>query len=269
MKFHKLVKEYYKSPAYRTLSDNSKRTYDHCINHLEDHFRGRDIVEIKRSELARLMNSKSDTPASANLMLRVASVLFSFAMEMDELPFNPAARLKKLKIGSHTRWHIEDVRKAIAHRDRVLSMAVALAWYTGQREGDILNMRWCDVRDGYIHVKQAKTGVELKIKVHEELGEILMRYCDEPDTDYLVSGPVKLAPQAFRGRFRRAMDRLGIYKTFHGIRKGVASELAEKGHSTKEIAALLGHKTTRMAEFYAQQASERKLAESAVNSLSL
>jgi integrase len=64
------------------------------------------------------------------------------------------------------------------------------------------------------------------------------------------------------------MDRIGFSdKTFHGIRKGVASSLAENGSSIKEIAAILGHKSIRMAAYYADQASGKKLVENAVSSI--
>lgn len=268
MKFDKLVKDYQKSPGYRKLSPNSARLYDYFLDILVDHFRDRDILSLKRSDMIRLINLKADKPASANLMLRVASVLFSFAVDLDEIPYNPAARLKRLKIGSHVKWDAEEAKKVVAIGDRVVSTAVALAWYTGQREGDILNMKWEDVREGFIHIKQGKTGHVLLLKVHPDLADWLLKIRgDSPGTHYIVSGDKRLSGQAFRGRFRRVLEGIEMQKTFHGIRKGVASMLAENGRSTTEIAAILGHKTTRMAEYYAEQASDKKLASNAVDNL--
>jgi integrase len=63
------------------------------------------------------------------------------------------------------------------------------------------------------------------------------------------------------------MKDLKMNKTFHGIRKGVACSLAENGRSVNEIAAILGHKTIRMAAYYADQANGKKLAENAVSSM--
>jgi integrase len=268
MKIEKLVKEYWKSPGYRDLSESSQRSYDHALNNIVDYFRGKEVEEIKRSDMIRFVNDKADKPASANLMLRVASVVFSYAVDMDILPYNPAARLKKLKIGSHVRWHPEEVRDAVAMGNRIVSSAVALAWYTGQREGDILQMRWRDLREGAFHLTQTKTKLEMSIKAHLDIVNYLIDVRGvEPDDYFIVSGKNPISEQAFRGRFSRAMEKLGIHKTFHGIRKGVASMLAENGRSTTEIAAILGHKTTRMAEYYAEQACGKKLASNAVDNL--
>jgi integrase len=265
-----LTDQYYKSPQFRKLAHTSQKLYTYAINSILDHFRGVKITDIKRSDVMKMTNSMSDKPASANLILRVASVLFSFAMDIDELPYNPASRVRKLKIGSHSRWHPEEIRTAIAHKDRIISVAIALAWYTGQREGDILGLQWKDFKNGYINLIQTKTRAEIGVKVHPELEAILSRIkSDEPDHFFIVSGRKSISGQAFRGRFLRATNDMGVYKTFHGIRKGVASELAERGRSTKEIAAILGHKTTRMAEYYAEQACGKKLASNAVDSMSL
>lgn len=268
MTIDELVREYRKSPGYMKLSLSSFRTYDHCINTILDHFRGRKLTDIRRSDMVRLMNSLASTPASANLVIRVASVLFSYAVDMDEVPYNPVLRIKKLKIGSYERWHPEEVTKAITCEDRIVSAAVALAWYTGQRESDILTMKWGDLRDGYFVLTQKKTKLEVGIKAHADVLAYLSGLRnEEPDHYYIVSGENPVKGQAFRARFSRAMKKIGIGKTFHGIRKGVASTLSENGRSTTEIAAILGHKTTRMAEYYAEQACGKKLAASAVDSL--
>lgn len=268
MTLDQLIEEYCKSPQYTKLAESSQGLYKHCIHTLQDNFRKVKIADIKRSDLVRLSNKLSNTPASANLVLRVASVLFSFAIDIDALPYNPAARVKKLKIGTHERWHPEEVKRAIGYPDRVVSAAVALAWYTGQREGDILRLQWKDYRNGYINLIQTKTKLEMGIKAHADVAMFLDGLRNgEPDHYYIVSGAKPIRDSAFRGRFSRAMERLGLYKTFHGIRKGVACELAEKGRSTKEIAAILGHKTTRMAEFYADQACGKRMAANAVDSL--
>jgi integrase len=268
MTFDKLIKEYWKSPGYKLLAPKSKSIYDGYAYKLAKRFGDRDISTLRRSDMIKMLNDHSDKPAAANLLLRVASVMLSYALDMDEIPYNPCARLNKLKIGSHERWYPEEVRKAIATGDRIVAAATALAWYTGQREGDILGLQWKDFRGGYLNLIQAKTKAEMGIRCHVDMMVYLENLRgNEPDHYFIVSGAKSISGQAFRGRFARAMEKIGIKKTFHGIRKGVASALAESGSSTSEIAAILGHKTTRMAEYYAKQASAKKMASSAVDNI--
>jgi integrase len=48
-------------------------------------------------------------------------------------------------------------------------LAFALLLYTGQRAGDIVNMRRSDLSGGMIRVVQQKTGIELSIPLHPAL----------------------------------------------------------------------------------------------------
>ena len=268
MNFEKLFDEYLKSPGFRKLSVRSKQLYMYCGRQLSDYFKKKNVDKIKRSDLLALQNARQERPAHANLVIRVASVVFAYAVDMVIMPFNPAARLKKLKTGSHIKWTPEEVKKVIAIGDRKISTAVALAWYTGQRESDVLGMTWADYDGTYIKVIQKKTGLEMNIKVHPDLVEHLNSLADnEPDHYYIVSGPNKMSGPAFRNMLKRRTDKLHIGKVFHGIRKGVASALAENGSSINEIAAIMGHKSIRMAAYYTEQASTKTLTESAVDNL--
>jgi hypothetical protein len=49
-------------------------------------------------------------------------------------------------------------------------LALALLLYTGQRRGDVIRMGAQHVRGGTLYVKQEKTGAELAIPMHPDLG---------------------------------------------------------------------------------------------------
>jgi integrase len=266
--FEKLFSEYMKSPGFKKLATRSKVIYMGSGTRLSKYFGSDDVEKLKRSSFIKLLNDHADSPASANLLIRVASVVFSYAVDMDIVPANPVARLKKLKIGSHEKWTPEEVKKVIALGDRKISTAAALAWYTGQRESDILSMQWKDFDGQYIAVVQAKTKLEMKIKAHPDLVAYLESIReDSAPTDFIVSGKKVFQSSAFRGMLKRRLDALGIHKVFHGIRKGVASSLAENRAPLSEIAAMMGHKSMRMAAYYAEQANNKVLTDHAVDSL--
>lgn len=268
MKFADIFKDYSNSQNFTKLSTSTKHSYDYGARQLEEFFGELDFTTLKRSNFIRFQEKYSDKPAAANLAIRVASILYAYAMDLDIAQYNPVARMRKLKIGSHERWEIDEIKSIIAIGDRKASTATALAWYTGQREGDILGMRWRDIDGGYMTVTQQKTGMEMKIKIHSDLAAYLSALRgSEPEEYFIVSGRKKMNSSAFRGMFKRRTDKAGIKKVFHGIRKSVASNLAENGRPISEIAAMMGHKSMRMAAYYAEQASGKKLTESAVSNL--
>lgn len=101
MKFEALLREYMRSHGYLKLSDKSKASYTHCADRVAEHLGNVDVKDVKRSDLIRFMNKNGDKPAFANLAIRVASVILSYAVDLDIIPYNPALRIKKFKTGSH------------------------------------------------------------------------------------------------------------------------------------------------------------------------
>jgi integrase len=269
--FRELFAEYSKTDSYKSLSVSSWRCYNYGAQKLSDYFGSRDATKLRRSDFIKMKDDMADVPGSVNLILRVASIMYGYALDRDLVAANPVANMKKNKLQGHEKWSPEEVSLLISEADERVAIAVALAWYTGQRESDILDMRLMDYEssDGYICLTQSKTKTEMKIKVHPDLEKLLHAIVvpKRNPTDYLVSGTKRMGGSHFRKLFSRETKRLGVEKVFHGIRKGVASSLAENGRPISEIAAMLGHKSIRMAAYYAEQADSTKLAESAVSNL--
>jgi integrase len=267
VKVKDVIREYRASPAYRSLADTSKRQYTSSLSRLETEFGEKKITEVKRSDIIRLTNKMGNTPAMANRVARVTSVLFSFALDMGVIDHSPAVRLKKQKIGTLAKWEPEEVFRVIALKHPVVSPAVALGWFTGQRESDILSAQWTDITDNgtILQVIQQKTGMVMEIELHPALQKYLKKIRKKSDSPYIVGK--KMSSSAFRAMFKQAIEKIGIHKTFHGIRKGVASYLAEVEVTASGIQRLLGHKSLSMATLYTNQAAAKKLIKYAVKSI--
>lgn len=266
MKFKEVVKQYRASKAFRALADTSKRQYEDALLKAIDLYGEKDVTTIRRADLLQTMEDMSHTPAMANRFARVVSVVFSYALDRDWVQGNPASRLKKHRIGTWSKWYPQEVQAVIALGDRVVSTATALAWYTGQREGDVLNMRWTDIDGDCIRVTPQKVdkGQEeaMRIEMHPDLKAYLATI---PRTGpYICFEDKPMSGSAFRGMFKRIINKAGVDKTFHGIRKGVGAFLAESGASTHQIKAFLNHKTLRMAEHYTEEAEGTRLISAAV-----
>ena len=185
------------------------------------------------------------------------------------MEFNPASGLKRPKVGTHAQWSKEDLDNFLSRAKENIKLPILLCLYTGQRIGDVLNMKWDDIREGYIHVRQQKTGRELQIPVHPVLGTYLeqLRHFHKnglPDLVCADSGGV----DSFRTRFNRERHRLGLsHLRIHGLRKTCAANLAEAGATSAEIAAVGGWKSLAHVALYTAQASQKKLATSAMEKM--
>lgn len=268
MKVEDAIKKFVTSGQFRKLSSSSQRHYIAGLDVFANEFKGRDIESIRRAEIISCKDSMDETPGKANQFIRVTSAFFTYSIDMEIVSSNPCHRISKNKINPIPRWEVDQIKKVIGLGNRIVSTAVALSWYTGQRQGDVLSMRWKDIdksRPDILNVKQSKTGKILEIKIHPSLKKILDGL--DKEGDYIVSGAHKISPPAFRSYFTRTIRKNGIDLPFHGIRKAVAANLAENGRSANEIAALLGHSTLSMVTLYTKDANSKKMIAAAVDSM--
>lgn len=141
-----------------------------------------------------------------------------------------------------------------------------LALVTGQRREDIANMKFSDIKDGYLHIEQSKTGARIALPLNlrcEAIGlslEDVIRKCrDRFVSPYLLHGkmnskakPVNLI--LVSKEFAAARDAAGIVPpagktptTFHEQRSLSERLYRAQGIDTK---ILLGHKTQSTTDRY-------------------
>ncbi len=146
--------------------------------------------------------------------------------------------------------------------------ATALALYTGQRQGDVIEMTWAAVKGGIVEVRQEKTGRLLAIPAHQSLLAVL---AEVPRSSVRILTSTRGTPwtkDGFRASWQKALNGplAPIRETklvFHGLRKSSVVTLLEAGCSDAEVAAITGQ-SRQMVEHYGRQVNQRKLAASAV-----
>src|SRR5215813_11706161 len=122
-----------------------------------------------------LLDSKP--PHAARSWLVTLRSLCQFAVKRRYLRTDPTANIKQRTIkgdGFHT-WTEDEIAQFEAHHPIGTKprLALALLLYTAQRRSDVIRMGRQHIKDGVLHVKQQKTGVELPIPVHPELRAVL------------------------------------------------------------------------------------------------
>jgi integrase len=213
-------------------------------------------------------------PGLANTTRAALSDIMVCAISIGERADNPFAGLEVYRLGTHHTWTDAEIaqferRWPLGTRER---LAFALLLYAGQRRGDIVKMTRSDIVGSHIRVSQDKvrkgTTNELMIPIHAAL------------TRALKAGPVGLVVGMqqhliadARGRPLRglnalieaAVKRAGLppHCVANGLRKAALRRLAEHGSTTKEIAAVSGHRTLSEIERYTARADQARLARSA------
>ena len=270
-----LIEAYRKSPEYRKLSENTQRDYDRYLDRFHAMWGERKALKIKPKHVLELRDAYVDTPRAANYMIRVLSLLLKWGVPREYLPDNPCRNVALFPKGDpYDAWHWEEVEE---FRDKALPehwWAVAIAVYTGQRQGDCLKMTWRHIRDGMVHVRQDKTRKLLRITLHRELKDVLEQIPrravqiltntrSEPwQSGFRASFYKELHADKFASMHQaaKAEDR---HLVFHGLRKTAVVNLLEAECTTADVAAVTGQ-SIQMVEHYAIQVNQKKLARSAI-----
>ena len=158
------------------------------------------IEEFKRRHVREIQKEFGDKSRTAKLFAQVASRLFGFAIELDLIDINPAARMKRLgRVTPYQAWTDDECAKFERKSPpRPLMTAYMLGRHTGQRLGDILKLLRSAYNGLELHIRQSKTGVELSIPVLPVLKSYLDHLC--PETR-LCSSPGRTARPMMKRHF--------------------------------------------------------------------
>lgn len=178
---------------------------------------------------------------------------------------HPLRDLKKPKSEPRDRL-IEDAEFAavLAMAPYRIRLAMKLSLMTGQRQGDILALKWGQIRDMEIHIQQSKTRKRLAIGIHPELEAVLDECWKLPGGgkdggEYVICSNkgTRYSSEGFRAMFTRVMRqyalRGGQRFTYHDIRAYAATKCASPEHARR----LLGHTNIAMTQRVYRRGIER------------
>jgi integrase len=232
------------------------------------------VAGIARRHIIKLLDGKAGHPGAALNLLSALRVVLRYAVEVGLRADDPTVgvRRPKLREGGFYPWTEDDIARfeqyhPIGSKAR---LALALLLYTGQRRSDVILFGRQHVRDGRIHLRQAKTGKALAIPIHPEL-QVALDAMPSDNLTFLVSeldGP--FTADGFYAFFRKCCREAGVTAaaTPHGLRKACCRRLAEAGCSAAVIASISGHKSLREVQRYIDSADQAKLAQQGIEAIS-
>lgn len=209
-----------------------------------DPLKPRDIIRFLDVDTAKQHRNK---------IVATLSVVFTNAIGrwcVDGCEVNPCLKVVRHESRPRDRYVTDDEFFAVrALALPSVQIAMDLALLTGQRQGDIVQLRWANVHETYIEIRQGKTGKLLGIKITPAITEVLARA--RARTPWLLPNiyviRTKDGSNYTSGGFREAWQltmekalKLGAIKsryTFHDLRAKSASDSA----SLQDASARLGH----------------------------
>jgi len=174
--FVDVVKKY-RSDALPKLAASTIRIQQSDIKHVEAYFKDAPIDQIKPMHIARFLEKHKDKPTTANRCKRLFSTMWNKARGWGytDLP-NPCVGVETHTLQKRTVYITDEVYNAVhSAGTAALQDALDLAYLTGQRPGDALNMSEHDIIEGHLIVTQIKTKQPLRIEIKGELEALIER----------------------------------------------------------------------------------------------
>lgn len=266
-----LIEVYLRSTRYQNRAPAGKKTLRSELEWLRIKAGNLPYAQFQTRHIEALMAEKTG-PSAANSVKKNMSMLFNFAMKHGYHDFNPARLADKRKEnpdGYHTWTEAEIEQYKVTHPNGSKArMVMLLLLFTGASRQDAIRLGWQNCNKGRIRFRRGKTGVEANLPISPELAEELELLPREYFLFITHSGGKPYKPETFGNWFKDQCKAAGLpHCSPHGLRKALATRLANAGATPDEIRANLAHETNEEGKTYTKQADRARLADSGFEKL--
>lgn len=257
------IGKYLSSPQFDEVSLGTQADYKFALDKLAKAFGDAPLDQVRPSHVTLYIDKRSlESKHRALREKAVLSMLYSWCVARDYVANNPVASIKTKRLPGRRNVYIEDSMLEATYQaaTQPLRDAIDLAYFTGQRTADVLQMSETDIKDGVLVFGQDKTGRPMRIEVKGDLQKLIdsvrerKRAFGAHALALLVDergSPMTRAK--LRRRFELAREAAGIRGEdfqFRDLRRKAASDLRDQA-GIERAQQLLGHSSVTMTEHYA------------------
>ncbi len=256
----------YRAEALPKLAANTIRIQQSDLKHVDAYFGSAPLEQIKPMHISKFLDKHQDKPTTANRCKRLVSTMWNHARAWGytDLP-NPCEGIRGHTLSKREVYITDEVFAAVwAHASIPLQDALDLAYLTGQRPADALDMTEHDIVGEHLVVTQMKTKQPLRIEITGELAELIERIHARKKTYKIVTGALlvnmhgkRLTKATLRNQFEDARtlaaekvpNLAGAIKAmwFYDLRAKAADDTADE-HGEQAASDLLGHDSVRTTQ---------------------
>lgn len=260
-----LIDKYERSEEWKKLSKGSQQIYGLTLNRVRDQLGKLRVEKVGRAHVREVLNNRIVGNGARNIFLALVGILYTWAKDNELVPdsVNPTGGIKPFPIGEHEPWPEKLIEDALAADEPRIRLAVHLLLYTGQRIGDVMKMRWSDIKDGQISVTQQKTGKELRFPMHSKLASELERTPKRGITIITNWMGRQMRPDIIRKELKAFAAERGFSAVPHGLRKSAVHALLQAECSADQVMAITGQ-SRRMVDHYAKKIDQHRLGSAAI-----
>lgn len=246
--FMTIMAQYKAAPEFTGLAASTRRAYLAYIKLIEDEFGDLPVAALAdrrvRGEFKTWRDSFAETPRKADYAWTTLARIMSFAKDRGIIATNPCERGGRLYVADRKDkiWTEEDIAAVLAVASSEIQLALVLALWSGQRQGDLLRLPWSAYETPYIRLRQSKGGRRVAMPAGAPLRTLLDATSRRGPLILTNTLGRPWTSDGFRTSWGKACERAGIDGlTFHDLRGTAVVRLAIAGASVPQIAAVTGH----------------------------
>jgi integrase/recombinase XerD len=285
--FRYLCIRYYSSGGFKALDISTRNWQRRALDEISQEHGAKPVALMAARHVRKIRDAKIETPAAANQRVKALRALFSWGNEAEETTVNPTIGVKKIKYlsdGHHT-WTPAEIEQFYERHPlgTQARLAIDLIRFTTGRREDAPRFGRQHMRDGRVRFRQAKNEhskpVDIDIPMHPALHASIEAYraaiasaaeASSASTRKLAGANLTFlvtefgkpfTANGFGNKFKDWCRQADLpHCSAHGVRKAMATELAEAGATPHEIGSITGHTSLKEIERYTKAARRSGLA---------
>lgn len=197
-----------------------------------------------RGEFKNWRDGFAATPRKADYAWTTLARIMSFAKDRGMIETNPCERGGRLYAADRTEklWGETEIGALLAVAPAEIELALVLALWTGQRQGDLLRLPWSAYDGSHIRLRQSKTGRRMIVPVGLPLKALLDRTERRSPVVLTNTHGRPWTSDGFRTSWGKACGKAGVTGlTFHDLRGSAVVRLALAEATVPQIATFTGH----------------------------
>lgn len=253
-----LIAAYKISSEFTRKAERTKKDYMRFLKMIEDEFGSMPLhIVVKpeaRGEFKAWRDSMAASPRQADYAWGMLARVLSVAKDRGTIATNVCERGGRLYHVDRAEivWQEDHIAAFLKVASDELRLALLLALWTAQRQGDLIRLTWSQYDGSHIRFQQGKTKARVIIPIGDVLKSALDS-CRPEKADGTIlrnSRGVSWTGDGFRTSWGKATTRAGLDDAdlrFHDLRGTAVTRLSLAGCTDQEIAAITGHNETDVA----------------------
>lgn len=282
-----LIRSYRTSPSgFLKLAKSTRGEWSRWLDEIEKEF-GSFLLRYLDDRRATAMivdwrDRFANTPRKADYAIQVMRRLLSFGVRHGQLERNAAKGIESIYRSNRADIIIEDdeLERILQHATRHAALAIRLAAATGMRRGDLVDLKWSELKGDRIERETNKSRRQTRLvcplygdakAVIELLRAERQARVDKgkaPSEYVLVTargGGWK--PDSLTQAFERAAAKADVAKRLHDLRGTAVTRLKRQEFRNEEIARFVGWEPARVDRIIERYVDGSRLAHEAIDRL--